>query len=125
MKQIEFIRNPIDYVNNSEFVALLPHVNGADDLHKELSDILKFPNYYGENWNALYDCLRDFGWIDMKGIVLVHIAIPSLSDFELKTYIEILFESAKDWKEGDEHYFKVIFPLGAEKLIRSIINQCP
>ncbi|MFR9164902.1 MAG: barstar family protein [Dysgonomonas sp.] len=33
---------------------------------------MRFPNYFGFNWNALLDCLRDFDWIEEKYIILIH-----------------------------------------------------
>ena len=29
------------------------------DVHQELKRGLNFPDYYGENWDALWDCLTD------------------------------------------------------------------
>lgn len=31
----------------------------ADDIHERIKTNLGFPAYYGENWDALWDCLRD------------------------------------------------------------------
>lgn len=36
--------------------------------HKYLKEILDFPEYYGENLDALYDCLTDIG-INMEIIL--------------------------------------------------------
>ena len=29
-------------------------------VHKKLKETLKFPDYYGENLDALWDCMRDY-----------------------------------------------------------------
>lgn len=39
-----------------------------DDLHDALSKALDFPNYYGRNLDALWDCLT--GWIDVPVTVV-------------------------------------------------------
>jgi RNAse (barnase) inhibitor barstar len=122
MNMIDFLNNPVTYCDDTEFVAYLSNVNGENVLHTKLSEILKFPDYYGDNWNALYDCLRDFSWINKKGIVLVHIDLPKLSDEEFRTYIEVLSDVIQDWKEYEEHYFKVIFPKEAEEIIKKTIS---
>jgi len=120
MERVSFIDNPETYFNNGKFLAFLPKTNREDELHIKLNEALRFPDYYGENWNALYDCLRDFSWIDKKGIALVHTTLPNLSDEELRTYIEIIFDASQDWKDGEEHYFKVIFPKETEEVINNI-----
>ncbi len=33
------------------------HVESIDQLHSELARIFDFPDYYGSNLDALYDCL--------------------------------------------------------------------
>ncbi|MGW7734108.1 barstar family protein, partial [Bacillus velezensis] len=37
-------------------------VTSTEALHRILKDQLDFPDYYGENLNALWDCLT--GWIE-------------------------------------------------------------
>ena len=32
---------------------------------------LDFPDYFGRNWDAVYDCLTDFNWLPAAGYVLV------------------------------------------------------
>ena len=32
----------------------------VDDIHAKLKTSFGFPDYYGKNWDALWDCLRDF-----------------------------------------------------------------
>jgi RNAse (barnase) inhibitor barstar len=123
MKKIDFISNPNEYKCSSDYVAFISQVNGEDSLHRKLSEVLKFPSYYGENWNALYDCLRDFSWINQKGIALVHITVPILPEIQLKIYIEILLDSIKYWNDSNEHNLKVIFPLETETLISRVVNQ--
>jgi RNAse (barnase) inhibitor barstar len=38
---------------------------------QELARSLDFPDYFGRNWDAVYDCLTDFNWLPADGYVLV------------------------------------------------------
>ena len=31
-----------------------------DDVHEKIKTCFGFPDHYGKNWDALWDCLRDF-----------------------------------------------------------------
>ena len=31
-----------------------------DDFHRALKEAFMFPDYYGRNWDAFWDCLEDF-----------------------------------------------------------------
>lgn len=41
-----------------------------NEMHKQLRSKLIFPDYYGENWDALNDCLSDFEISDTGQIVV-------------------------------------------------------
>ncbi|WP_309616909.1 barstar family protein [Salinibacterium sp.] len=41
-------------------------------LFDEFRAALNFPDYFGNNWNALSDCVLDLSWLDLEaGLVLV------------------------------------------------------
>ncbi|VXD07110.1 MULTISPECIES: barstar family protein [Sphingobacterium] len=96
MKKIKFLEYPIVYFNEVEYVAYLPKVEGENELFRKLSNILTFPDYFGENWSAVFDCLRDFSWISKKGITLVYEEIPVLSEEQLRIYFDVLFCAVND-----------------------------
>lgn len=123
MKNIEFLEYPMRYRNENEYIAYLSQVEDDNDLIRQLSDILAFPDYFGDSWNALFDCLRDFSWISKRGVVLVHSEIPVLYEEELMTYFEIIFSAVEDWTDTDDHYFKVIFPKEDEPKIMKFITD--
>lgn len=47
------------------------------DFHNEISNSLRFPDYYGRNLDSLFDCLSDLEWIMNENIIL------HISNFEL------------------------------------------
>lgn len=123
-KSVPFIFN-LDDVSSEQntFVARIPAgVFTKEDLLNTLARELHFPNYFGQNWDALADCLRDFDWIETRQVVLLHEALPQLNDDDLKTYIEILIFCVSDWSAGEKHELIVIFPDEAQKHIEAIIG---
>ncbi|MBR1968767.1 MAG: barstar family protein [Clostridia bacterium] len=58
------------------------------EIHKALKKQLDFPDYYGENLSALWDCLRYYSFEKTKIIVKGINELPS----ELKEYMNNIFE---------------------------------
>ncbi|MEO7386826.1 MAG: barstar family protein [Gammaproteobacteria bacterium] len=72
----------------------------AGEVLARLGDQLQFPAWYGQNWDALADCLTDFSWREADGYVLV---LEQLADFrsvgddDFDTLIEILSDASASW----------------------------
>ena len=89
-------------------------MNGKSILDKEsfiqtLADKMNFPDYFGENWDALEECLRDLDWFSAGGYIVVYDHFEVFEEKEPKEFkvaLEI-FQSAIDyWKElGIPMYF--------------------
>ena len=43
----------------------------TDAVFQQFYDGLRLPDYFGWNWNALYDCLRDLAWLPADQYVLI------------------------------------------------------
>jgi RNAse (barnase) inhibitor barstar len=117
MKGLKFINSPQSFISDADFVVHLSGINDKEELFKQLSDRLEIPDYFGYNWDAMSDCLRDFHWIKQQKIILVHDDFPQLNEHELSAYLQILFEAVQDWKEGEEHSFEVVFPESVRSLV--------
>jgi len=55
----------------SVFRAKLPEPLTKESLLDAVAGVLAFPDYFGRNWDALDECLRDLTWLEASGIVLV------------------------------------------------------
>jgi RNAse (barnase) inhibitor barstar len=49
----------------------LAEVSDKQGLLDTLARRLEFPEWFGDNWDALEDCLMDLSWLDAPGYVIV------------------------------------------------------
>ncbi|UFH49281.1 barstar family protein [Pseudomonas sp. KNUC1026] len=103
-------------------VRVNPFIKDKDELFKAIYYMLWFPGYFGFNWDALYDCLRDFDWIPLNEIVVVHESLPGLPRNELKLYIEILRDAVLDWGFDNKHTLKIFFKNNDRAAIEEILK---
>lgn len=127
MKNFKYLSNPKEYNlfdidADNTYIAHIIHMNSKEDLFENLSISLKFPSYFGYNWDAVSDFLRDLYWIEQKKIMLIHDCIDINVSF-INIYVEILYDSIQSWKEGDEHELEVIFPKQREDIIEERVNK--
>ena len=82
------------------------------ELLRVLSDGLKFPSYFGHNWNALFDCLCDFTWLtERTRVVIRHHDVPGLLPLDQDTYLKVLNDAVGSWRvEPSGHTLEVEFP---------------
>jgi RNAse (barnase) inhibitor barstar len=108
---------------NSGFKCEIPMgIADVDQLMESMADKMNFPSYFGSNWNALFDCLADLGWIDEKFVFIIHRDIPKLDMDQILIYIKVLKDAVDDWKEGDDHLLFVIFPDICESEISKLLE---
>jgi RNAse (barnase) inhibitor barstar len=96
----------IDFNKRSEDNAVVRFLRGerCDNeikLFQEFAAALQFPYYFGNNWDALDDCIQDFGWLPGKSYVLIMTNIDLVlrnKEDKFETLIEILSGAAKYWQ---------------------------
>ncbi|MBI5244960.1 MAG: barstar family protein [Elusimicrobia bacterium] len=70
-----------------------------------LGEALRFPDYFGGNWDALSDCLTDMdGWIDNPGFLLVFTDSGDIcreKPEDSAVFLDILESAAGFWREQD------------------------
>lgn len=73
MSGLIFVPDSREFVDDQSLVARIPRgVHSSERIFEILNDLLKLPGYFGLNWNALFDCLRDFHWVSEHTIIIVH-----------------------------------------------------
>lgn len=104
------------------FCVIVPgEIHSQEQLLKNMYELLQLPGYFGFNWDALHECLRDLSWIAKHKIVLIHDRLPGLPESQLKIYLEILSDAGLSWKTGEEHQLDVVFPEACRENIKKIL----
>ena len=86
----KLLAEPARYRPETGFVARLSGKNSKTELLSALSAALHLPEYFGLNWDALFDCLLDLSWLNSPVISLVHEGPVRLSSRDLSIYIDLL-----------------------------------
>jgi RNAse (barnase) inhibitor barstar len=118
-------------------------IKTVEALLDALSVALRFPDYFGRNWNALDECITDLSWLPPGDVILIHKDVPLADDrASLSTYLSILqdavknwntrgsnliFASPEKWDTTGEHErlakreFFVMFPPDTEDIVESVL----
>ncbi|MEU8299697.1 barstar family protein [Micromonospora sp. NPDC048909] len=84
----------------------------ANHAFYEFSDALLFPGYFGWNWDALSDCLRDLNWLPADGYLIVVENAPRLllsSAEDRHALLRILSQAVHHWASpSGQPEFKVL-----------------
>ena len=75
---------------------------------RAISQALRFPDWFGGNWDALEDCLGDLSWRPGDGHVLVFRNWQALTSDDLGVLIDVLRSSAEFWQGRGKPFFAVL-----------------
>ncbi len=93
------------------------------DLIELVARALDVPDYFGANWDALDDCLRDLSWLKERVIVISHDGVPRLPAESLRTYLDVLTRAVESWHGEKDHAIIVAFPPDARNEIAAIAGR--
>jgi hypothetical protein len=104
-------------------VRLARGLDQKQDLLTEYVRQLALPNYFGGNWDALEECLRDLAWLQpSQGVIVAHAGLP-LRGRSRAIYLNLLADVARHWRGSHVRTVRVIFPLRLERTIQLIAAQ--
>jgi hypothetical protein len=94
-----------------------PTVTTKEEIIATLAKALEVPDYFGANWDALDESLRDLSWVPQRVVSIRHSAVPNLPIDVLRMYLDILARAVRSWKAEENHVVKVSFPASARDAI--------
>lgn len=84
-----------------------------------LARAIPLPGYFGQNWDALEECLTDLEWLNRPKIVLIHHDIPlPNAAADQRSYLEILAAAAE---KSDR--LEIIFPESCRAQVQRILSR--
>ncbi len=108
------MRDPFEYTPAAEPAAgaltlrLSAEIDGRDALFDAYTRALSFPDWFGRNWDALWDLLGDLSWLDGRAVAIVHDGLPRLEPDALAVYVTVLADALVAWSD-DPASFRVLF----------------
>lgn len=133
----EYADSPESMCEQDDFVLRIPAgIRTKAELLVALVSAGRFPDYFGGNWDALQDCLRDLSWISNRKVLVVHSDLPLHSNpAECRTYLEILQTALADWAESVkpdavepppewsyvDHELRVVFPSQFKAVVARLV----
>ncbi len=76
-----------------------------ESLHNEVSAALQFPNYYGENWDAMDECITDLEWMPADWYLIYVSGIEDvLPDDEegFSIFLSVLSDASERWANPEK-----------------------
>ncbi len=99
-------------------------LSDKDAVFRWYAKSLPLPWYFGWNWDAFSECLRDLSWVKERRLVLFHRDVPiSANPKDRKIYVEVLGCAATDWKPGEDHEVVVAFEPACELTLRAALRE--
>ena len=90
----------------------LRKVRGKKEFLARLAKALHCPPYFGMNWDALTDCMRDLSWLNDNGWVVMllngqEFAVKNQDDF--MTAIDVLQTAAEYWRIHRKPFWVLLY----------------
>ena len=97
---------------------------GKADLFRRLAVGLALAEYFGHNWDALDECLRDTEVVGPDGVALIHDALVGFDANDLEIYVGVLATAADHWRAaGRPTLLQSAFPVALEASVRAGIAR--
>jgi RNAse (barnase) inhibitor barstar len=93
------------------FKVNLAKVEDKDQMLAAIAKALKFPKWFGHNFDALADCLADMAWKPADGylVLLEHCdGIHGRAEADFVTTLQTFEQAAGEWREGGTPFWCLV-----------------
>ncbi len=94
-------------------------ITNKNKLLEEIATVMHFPEYFSENWDALYDCLTDLSWCVAKDYLFVYDnaqVFAHAAPEQWQTFCAILRDAVAFWQETETPLTLVMVGAGCHHL---------
>lgn len=121
-----FYSSPTDLSKNNYDLSV--YVHRGVDRKQELFDLfasqLKFPSYFGNNWDALFDFLSDLNWLNARSVLIIHEDLPfNKVSKEKVAYINLISDLNGKTHSDQSARIDFAFPKIYKTEIKNIIDD--
>ena len=115
--------------NGFQFFYLDGHtIQTSADFFRQAQHVMKFPDYFGKNWAAASDCMRDlsFWWTPDKGYLLLYGHFENFASNDSEDFhicIEVLNDVVEFWRDTDTPFYALLS--GERALISNVKTLGP
>ena len=89
----------------------LSTARNKDEMLTAVGRALRFPEWFGHNWDALTDCLLDMGWLPATGyvVILEHCdGIHGRAESDFVKLMQVFQEAAATWREDEVPFWCLV-----------------
>jgi RNAse (barnase) inhibitor barstar len=86
-------------------------ISDKDQFLKQVAVILRFPEYFGNNWDAFADCLTDMSWQEAEGFLILYDHFGPFAEHsprQFETALDIFKESTEFWRNQGKALFVLL-----------------
>jgi hypothetical protein len=109
--RLSFARIPLEGI--TEKAALLQRIGAT----------LGFPDWFGQNWDALEDCLTDLSWREAQGHVLAFEGFQFVPPADVGELIDVLITAAEFWPQQGKPFFAVFIDPERTLLLADLFRE--
>jgi|GEM_PF-3502664 len=119
---ILFFKSGDSVPTDAAYAVTIKATIGKQDLLASLSEQLHFPSYFGNNWDALLDCISDPSWLEKSNLFVVFERFPELSERDTEIFLNIIADSILRLSQHDDLSIWWAFPEENSIFIRKAMS---